>query len=198
MTHKVWFTISIGGEYVGIIDIGLFGEIVPKTVENFLQLANSNEGEGFKGSKFHRVSKDFMQGGDFTKGDGTGGRSIYENETFADENFDLKHYGAGWVSMANTGKDTNKSQFFITTVQTSQLNGKHVVFGKVVFVTFFVLVIILLGQVVSGMDVVRKIEKTKTDGSDKPVKDVKIVECAGEALAVEDYFFAAKEVARCG
>merc|ERR1711999_31454 len=180
VTHKAWFEVAIDGESVGKIEIGLFGKTVPKTVENFVQLSNNPEGEGYKGSIFHRVIKDFMlQGGDFTKGDGTGGRSIY-GEKFADENFKLKHYGAGWLSMANAGKDTNGSQFFITTKQTSWLDGRHVVFGKVI----------------AGMDVVRKVEGNKTDGRDKPVKEVKIINCGGEELAEEDYFAVAKEASK--
>ncbi|KAF7995469.1 hypothetical protein HCN44_006576 [Aphidius gifuensis] len=172
ITDVVWFDIALGDEKLERIEIGLFGKTVPKTVRNFAELAKKKEGEGYKGSKFHRIIKDFMlQGGDFTRGDGTGGRSIY-GEKFADENFKLKHYGAGWVSMANAGKDTNGSQFFITTKQTSWLDNRHVVFGKVL----------------KGMKSVRKIESTKTDNRDKPANDVVIVDCGHKKLPENEQF----------
>jgi peptidylprolyl isomerase len=166
---QVYFDVSIGGVPQGRVVMKLYQHIAPKTAENFRALCTGEKGVGsagkplhYKGSAFHRIIKNFMiQGGDFTNGNGTGGESIYGSK-FSDETFAVKHDKPGLLSMANAGPNTNGSQFFITTVPTPHLDGKHVVFG----------------EVVSGLDVVRTMECTEVHkGDDKPVQPVEITNC---------------------
>ncbi|KAI4616718.1 Peptidyl-prolyl cis-trans isomerase H [Alternaria sp. BMP 0032] len=168
----VFFDITLGGEKLGRIKMELFRDVVPKTAENFRQFCTGEtknsrgQPQGYKGCKFHRIIKGFMiQGGDFVNGNGTGSRTIWGTEKFADENFTLKHDKPGLLSMANSGPNTNGSQFFIITAKngTPHLNGKHVVFGNVI----------------EGMDVVTKIENTRTvaNPEGKPVQDIAISQC---------------------
>ena len=167
VTEKVYFDIKINDVDAGRIVFGMFGGTVPKTVKNFSTLAAGTAGKGnsgkdlhFKGSKFHRVIPGFMaQGGDFTAGNGTGGESIYGSK-FNDENFDLKHTKPYLLSMANSGPNTNGSQFFITFKETPWLNGRHVVFG----------------EVIEGQDVVDALERIGS-GSGSTSKTAVIADC---------------------
>lgn len=171
---RVYFDVAIGDETIGRIAFELFDDITPKTAANFRALCTGEKGFGYKDTIFHRVIKDFMiQGGDYENFNGTGGSSIY-GEKFDDENFQLKHDQPFLLSMANAGPNTNGSQFFITTVKTPHLDGKHVVFGKVI----------------AGKSVVRQVERTETGPSDKPVKDCKVIACGilteGDPLHLAD------------
>ena len=156
----VYLDISINGAPAGKIIIELAAHLVPRTAENFRALCTGEKGFGFKGSAFHRIIPGFMmQGGDFTSGDGRGGRSIYGG-SFADENFKLRHTKRGLLSMANAGPDSNGSQFFITFRKTHWLNGRHVVFGRVV----------------SGLAVLDRVERVGSP-SGTPKAEVKISDC---------------------
>jgi peptidyl-prolyl cis-trans isomerase B (cyclophilin B) len=162
LTLNPYFDISINGIPEGRVIIRLFDDTVPLTCKNFRALCSQGlfdkSKPSYQDSTFHRVIKDFMiQGGDFTSGDGTGGFSIY-GDKFPDENFELKHNQQGMLSMANSGPNTNSSQFFITTKKTPWLDNKHVVFGIVL----------------KGFDIIQKIENLETN-NDKPIYEVKII-----------------------
>jgi cyclophilin family peptidyl-prolyl cis-trans isomerase len=155
--QKVYLDVSTNNKYIGKIIIELFDDIVPITTKNFYELCKSKK---YQNTKFHRIIKDFMiQGGDIDNLDGRGGSSIY-GDTFDDENFKITHDHPGLLSMANRGKNTNGSQFFITTNSANHLDGKHVVFGKVI----------------QGMEIVNNLERVRTV-EDKPTMDIYISDC---------------------
>lgn len=157
----VFMDIASNNKILGRIVILLFSDIVPKTCNNFRTLCSSKNNMSYKNCPFHRIIQDFMiQGGDFTRGDGTGGLSIY-GDRFKDENFEIKHDQPYLLSMANAGEDTNGSQFFITTSETPHLDGKHVVFGKII----------------EGFNVVNYLNKVETNERDRPSDDIRISNC---------------------
>lgn len=168
-SYKVYFDIVIGTTAIGRVVFELFCDITPKTAENFRGLCTGEYGFGkfskkkliYKGSRIHRIVEDqFIQGGDFIYGNGTGGESIY-GETFKDENFQRRHACAGLLSMANKGRNTNSSQFLVTLKPCPHLDGKHVVFG----------------QVIEGMDVIRQIAKVPTDRNERPKLKIIVFDC---------------------
>jgi len=171
VTHKVFFDIEIAGAPQPRVVLGLFGETVPRTVQNFVTLATDGfDGHKYQGTKIHRVLKQFMViGGDVVSDDGQGSLSIF-GKHFADENFAVKHTSAGYISMYNTGPDTNGCQWFISLIPTHYLDGKHVSFGKVL----------------EGMETLEKIEFVEIDWDMKPFEPVVIVKSG--TLKVEKPF----------
>lgn len=160
--------ISIGGQQIGRMKFELFANDLPRTCENFLKFCTgetkgpTGRPQGYKGAQFHRVIRNFMiQGGDFQRGDGLGSTTIWGTRTFADEGFPYKHDQPGMLSMANSGKDTNGSQFFVTCAATPMLDHKHICFGRLI----------------DGMKVLRHVENVHTDASNRPILPVVISEC---------------------
>jgi len=176
VTHEAWFEIEIrdmdgpGEDFRGKFTVALFGETAPMTVLNFATLVSGHKAKGqklsYKGSHIHRVVKDFVvQMGDVLNGDGSGSISVY-GKSFNDENFILSHRSAGWVAMANSGPDTNGCQFYILLTKARWMDGKHVVFGKVI----------------RGFDVVQAMGEVETDDRSHPKKGIKIVDCGVKQL----------------
>ncbi|KAK8731003.1 hypothetical protein OTU49_007743 [Cherax quadricarinatus] len=172
VTEEVQLEVSHDGRALGVLTLGLFGEAVPLTVNNFVTLATSGyKGYSYKGSIFHRVIKKFMvQGGDVISGNGQGSVSIY-GPSFMDERLDIKHAAPGFLSMANRGKDTNGCQFFVTTIATPWLDGHHVVFGKLV----------------EGMSVLYHMESVATDYNNRPLQDL-IITSSSRRLVKTPYY----------
>ena len=167
ITHRVFFDFHIDGEFMGRVEFGLYGNTVPKTVKNFVALADGTAGKSkagkpmhYKGNRIHRIIPAFMaQMGDFENGDGTGGESIYGG-SFIDENFHIRHTKPYLLTMANTGRNTNTSQFLITLRTAAWLDGRHVVFG----------------EVLSGFETIDEMEKYGV-GAGEVIKEITIGDC---------------------
>ncbi|XP_031629018.1 peptidyl-prolyl cis-trans isomerase, rhodopsin-specific isozyme-like [Contarinia nasturtii] len=173
VTSQINLDISIDNKSIGTITVGLFGDDSPKTVENFRQICLQGiNGRSYNNTRFHRVIDRFIiQGGDILSGDGRGSVSIY-GKYFEDENLTVDHSGPGLIGMANAAKDKNGCQFYITTMESRWLNGKHTIFGKVV----------------NGAAYVHVIEKSATDESRRPIKDIVITKCSDQPMFSSYYY----------